>query len=110
MTVACYIQTNQLDEKIGGKILRHQQRALSKCCKSKGWKDAVVYADKSSGLKLHRPGLDRLRRDVRNGKVNLVLVAEWYRLGRSQTNLALILREFEKRGVPVIVPHEFLRR
>jgi len=104
MTVGCYIQTNQLDKKIGGKILCQQQRVLLKCCKSKGWKDAVVYADKSSGLKLHRPRLDRLRRDVRNGKVNLVLVAEWYRLGRSHTNLALILGEFEKRGVSVIVP------
>jgi DNA invertase Pin-like site-specific DNA recombinase len=104
MTVACYIQTNQLDERIGGKILCHQQRALLKCCKLKGWNDFVLYSDRTSGLELRRPGLDRLRRDVRNGKVNLVLVAEWYRLGRSHTNLALILREFEKRGVPVIVP------
>jgi DNA invertase Pin-like site-specific DNA recombinase len=104
MTIACYIQTNQFDEKIGGRILRRQRIALLRYCKRKGWKDVVVYSDKSNGLKLRRPGLDQLRREVRKGRVNLVLIAEWYRLGRSNTNLALILREFEKHGVPVTVP------
>lgn len=68
------------------------------------WPKAKVteYLDKASGAKFSREGLDALMSDVRQGRVDVLVVYKLDRLGRSLQHLAQLLSEFETHGTALI--------
>lgn len=87
----------------GGQRLDSQDVELRRYCQRRGWKNLLTYSDKISGASAGRPGLDKLKADVRSGKVERVVVYALDRLGRSLSNLCLVLDDFKKHGVGVVV-------
>lgn len=61
---------------------------------------ADIYADKISGVKTTRPGLDDLLSRVREG--DLIQVVSLDRLGRSALHVLSTISELEERGVTVL--------
>jgi DNA invertase Pin-like site-specific DNA recombinase len=68
------------------------------------WPKAEVkeYLDKSSGACFSREGLDRLMREVRRGRVDVVVAYKLDRLGRSLQHLAQLIGEFEAHGTALV--------
>ena len=65
--------------------------------------DIVEYRDEGvSGAKDRRPALDRLMKDARARKIDIVLVFKFDRFGRSTQHLVRSLEEFRALGIEFI--------
>jgi DNA invertase Pin-like site-specific DNA recombinase len=60
------------------------------------------YLDKASGARFSREGLDALMTDVRQGRVDVLVVYKLDRLGRSLQHLAQLIGEFETHGTALV--------
>lgn len=89
-----------------GQKLDSQDVELQRYCQRRGWKNLVTYTDKISGASAGRPGLDKLMEDVRRGKVERVVAYSLDRLGRSLSNLCLLLDQLKKHGVGLVVSNQ----
>ena len=56
-----------------------------------------IFQDKITGMSLHRPALDELLGVLREG--DTVLVARFFRLGRSRDHVIHLVHSFHQRGV-----------
>lgn len=62
-----------------------------------------IYSDDNvSGSSFKRHGLDRLRDDVAEGRINLLLVKDLSRLGRNNAKTLLFLDYMEECGVRIL--------
>ncbi|MBM4128098.1 MAG: helix-turn-helix domain-containing protein [Nitrospira sp.] len=61
--------------------------------------EAVWYRDTFTGTTMDRPGLERLLADVRQGKIDKVVVWRLDRLGRTAKGLLTLLDELQQLGV-----------
>jgi len=80
-----------------------QRIEVMEYCSRRGWDKFKLYKDKCSGGKATRPGLDQMLQDIRRGRLKTVVVWKLDRLGRSLTQMALILEEMNNHGVALIV-------
>ncbi len=75
--------------------LESQRRALEDWCKSKGISNYEVFEDSNvSGSKSSRPQLDRMMKEVREGRIDSVVVYSFSRFARSTKFLLDSLEEF----------------
>lgn len=85
MTTALYSRTSTNLQQSG---LESQRRALEDWCKLKGISDYVLYEDFAiSGGKCSRPELDKMMKDVKEGKIKQVVVFSFSRFARSTSFL-----------------------
>ena len=68
------------------------------------WPKAEVtdYLDKASGARFSRERLDALMAEVRQGRVDALVVYKLDRLGRSLQHLAQLIGEFEAHGTALV--------
>jgi site-specific DNA recombinase len=72
-----------------------------------GWWLADIYLDvQSGGAGANRPEYQRLLRDCREGRLDLVLVKSISRFGRDTAELVTILRELKSLGIAVMFDNE----
>jgi len=106
MKAAIYARVSTLDK---GQDTEVQLRDLRSYAQARGWIIAGEYIDKGqSGAKDRRPALDRMLKDVRKRKVDLVLCWRLDRLGRSLKHLILTLDELQSVGVGFVSYNENL--
>ena len=80
-----------------------QVRALRKYFSQKGIVDYVIYEDDGiSGAKASRPALDRMMKDVDDGKIEKVVVYSFSRYARSTTHLLKALETFKALDVAFV--------
>ena len=77
---------------------------LREYCSRRGWKDVAEYRDTASGAKFSREGLDALIREVRKGRINLIVAYKLDRLGRSLAHLAQLIGELTTHRVALVIP------
>jgi len=106
MKAAIYARVSTLDK---GQDTEVQLRDLRSYAQARGWIIADEYVDKGqSGAKVRRPELDRMMKDVRKRKVDLILCWRLDRLGRSLKHLILTLDELQSVGVGFVSYNENL--
>jgi len=106
MKAAIYARVSTLDK---GQDTEVQLRDLRSYAQARGWIIASEYVDKGqSGAKDRRLELDRLMKDVRKRKVDLILCWRLDRLGRSLKHLILTLDELQSVGVGFVSYNENL--
>lgn len=106
MKAAIYARVSTLDK---GQDTEVQLRDLRSYAQARGWIIAGEYVDKGqSGAKDRRPELDRLMKDIRKRKVDLILCWRLDRLGRSLKHLILTLDELQSVGVGFVSYNENL--
>lgn len=85
MTTALYSRVSTNLQQSG---LESQRRALEDWCKLKGISDYVLYEDFAvSGGRSSRPELDKMMKDVKEGKIKQVVVFSFSRFARSTSFL-----------------------
>lgn len=85
------------------KGLQSQTRSLLDYCKTKGITNFEVFEDFNvSGSKSSRPELDRMLKEVREHKIDTVIVHSFSRYARSTKFLLDTLEEFASKGINFI--------
>jgi DNA invertase Pin-like site-specific DNA recombinase len=96
---AIYVRVSKANGKQTNDSQLHE---VKRYCEARGWTDYEIYADKISGVKASRPQLDRLVKDMREGKILRVVSFKLDRLGRSLTHLCLLVDEMSRLEIPLI--------
>jgi len=80
-----------------------QLREVRACVRRRWPKaEATEYLDKASGARFSRQGLDALMTEVRQGRIDVVVVYKLDRLGRSLQHLAQLIGEFETHSTALV--------
>ena len=79
----------------------NQTQELLAVAERNGWTVEAVYSDVISGAKEKRPELEALMSSVIRREVDVVLIWDISRLGRSLQHLLKLLEEFHAKGVDV---------
>jgi len=97
----------RVSTKNNGQNPETQLVALRGYVQNRGWEITAEYVDHGiSGSKDSRPQLDRLMKDARARKLDVVIVARFDRFARSTRHLILALEEFQSLGVDFISLNE----
>jgi site-specific DNA recombinase len=99
MRVIVYSRVSTDAQERDGTSLDTQERACLDFARRQGWRVVEAIRDTASGYTLDRPGIDRIRRLIRDGAADVVLSYAVDRLARNQTKLAVLLDEAEEAGV-----------
>jgi site-specific DNA recombinase len=86
----------------GPSAVSSQARAIRRYAARRGLTLRAVYTDAGvSGVRMKRPGLERLLADCRAGKVGTLITKDADRLSRDMGQLIALLHIFAKAGVRV---------
>lgn len=98
--VALYIRVSTDEQAINGDSLRTQREELTKFALKNNYHIYDIYEDDGfSATNLKRPALQRMLEDVRNGKINRILITKLDRLSRGVRNYYKILDVLDEHGV-----------
>lgn len=97
---AVYLRVSTDDQESG---IKSQETAIKEYLKGHGMQGATWYRDRISGAKSRRPGLDRLQKDIFNGRVDTVVVWALDRLTRKGIADGLnLMGKWLDKGVRVV--------
>ena len=97
--VVIYVRVSTREQAEEGYSIGAQIEKLRKYCEIKGWIVVEEYVDAGfSGGSLKRPAMERLIRDVKKGKFDMVLVYKLDRLSRSQKDTLYLIEEVFKKN------------
>ncbi len=97
---ACYARTSTIMQATG---LDAQVRALRRYCSDRDITDYVIYEDDGvSGAKKSRPALNRMMKDVEEGRIDRVIVYSFSRYARSTSHLLQALSTFKDKEVAFV--------
>lgn len=104
MRVGIYVRVSTQEQAKEGYSVGEQQKRLEKYCEAKGWDVYDVYIDGGySGADTDRPALQRMLRDIADGRIEGVLVYKLDRLSRSQRDTMTLIEEvFLPAGVDFV--------
>ncbi|MBD2844968.1 recombinase family protein [Paenibacillus sp. IB182496] len=93
---AIYCRLSRDDEQSGESMsIENQRILLRRYAKEQGFEVVEVYTDDGwSGTNFDRPDFQRMKRDIENGGINIVLVKDLSRLGRNQIETSLCIQVF----------------
>ena len=94
MRIAMYCRVSTADQ-----TTDNQAIALEEVAQKMGWEITDTFTDVISGAKTNRHGLDALMDAVKHKQVDMVMVWDVSRLGRSMAHLVTLLEEFHANGV-----------
>ena len=77
----------------------NQALELHEVADKQGWTVTETFTDTISGARANRPGLDALMKSVNRKDVDMVMVWDVSRLGRSLSHLVTLLEEFHAKKV-----------
>src|SRR5688500_2537315 len=97
MKTAIYTRVSTDKQSHGSQLVE-----LRDYCQRRGWPEVTEYADRISGAKFTREGLDKLMADVRRGRLATMVCFKLDRLGRSLPHLAQIVAELASHNVALI--------
>ncbi|MGO8951591.1 MAG: recombinase family protein [Ktedonobacterales bacterium] len=103
MKVAVYVRVSTQRQALSQTIEQQLQR-LYEQSQAQGWpwqEEGIFRDDGYSGASLHRPGLDRLREQVRCAAFDRVVMTAPDRLARNYVHQMLLVEEFEQGGCQV---------
>lgn len=101
---AVYVRTST--DANDGKAQEHE---LEQYARTNNWVGYEKYIDiGETGAKESRPEWDRLREDIRKGRVTEVAATELCRMGRTVTGVMMALEEMQRMGCRVILLREGL--
>lgn len=94
MLAAAYIRVSTEDQAEQGISIPAQKSRLLSYCQAQGWEIYEYYIDDGySGKDLDRPAMQRLIEDIKNRKIDTVLVLKLDRLSRRQRHILDLLEE-----------------
>lgn len=93
---AIYCRLSRDDEQSGDSMsIENQRSMLTRFAKENGFEVVECYIDDGwSGTNFNRPNFQRMKGDIEDGKIDIVLVKDLSRLGRNQVETSLCIQVF----------------
>lgn len=99
MKVAIYIRVSTEEQANEGYSISAQKQRLKAYCIAQDWDLTGVYVDEGISAKnMNRPQLEQMIKDIKEGKIDCVLVYRLDRLTRSVLDLYKMLQIFDKHN------------
>lgn len=98
---ALYARVSTDAQEHDGTSLATQIDACVAHCEERGWEVVEQVRESASGAMLDRRGLDRVRRMVTGGEVDVVVAYAVDRLARSQNHIGILFDELERHAVNI---------
>ena len=99
MNVAIYLRVST-----DRQTTESQAVELREYCARRGWNHLREFSDTASGAKCSRLGLDSLMKEVRRGRVDVIVAYKLDRLGRSLAHLAQLIGEMAAHRTALVIP------
>lgn len=94
MLVGLYVRVSTLEQANEGYSLGEQETRLKSYCDARGWTVSKVYKDGGfSGGNMDRPALKRMIKDIKDRKIETVIVYKLDRLSRSQKDTLNLIED-----------------
>lgn len=108
MRAGLYVRVSSQEQAEEGYSIGAQTERLKAYCKAKGWIVHYVYTDPGfTGSNTERPALNQLIKDIKKGKLDIVLVYKLDRLSRSQKDTLFLIEDvFLKNKVEFVSMNE----
>ena len=102
--IALYCRVSTREQAKEGYSIGEQQERLKKYCDAMNWKSRKLYVDAGfSGGSIERPALKKMIRDIKDGKIEKVVVYKLDRLSRSQKDTLVLIEDvFLSNGVDFV--------
>ena len=98
--VGIYARVSTQEQARGGVSLDAQLEQLTRYAENQGWRVAEHYVDAGiSGSTTKRPSFQRLLKDARSRKLDIILVYKFDRFSRSALDLIMTTKDLAKWGV-----------
>lgn len=98
--VGIYVRVSTEESAKRGYSIKDQIRD---CRKKAGTEEVIEYVDEGvSGEFLDRPGLSKLREDIKKGLITRVVCLDPDRLSRKLMNQLIVTEELDRQGVPLV--------
>lgn len=92
--IGLYARVSTQEQALNGHSIDEQIDRMQKFCDAKGWSATHVYNDAGfSGANTNRPALQSLIKDVKSGRISIVLVYKLDRLSRSQRDTLMLIED-----------------
>jgi len=109
----CRVSTDEQSEH--GFSLPHQEEAIRKYCAEKNYKVIRIYKEDCSGFKtFNRPAWNQLEEFIKKSskltKIDIVICTRWDRFSRNESEASAKIREFEKKGIKIIMIETYYDR
>ena len=95
--IYCRVSTDAQER--DGTSLETQQAACRDYALAQGWNTVLEIRDSASGYTLERPGMDQVRRLLRDADADVVLAFAIDRLSRNQNQIGVLFDEANQTGV-----------
>lgn len=104
MNIALYPRVSTQEQALKGYSIDEQIERMEKYCDAMGWTAYKTYTDAGfSGADMERPNLKRMIKDIKQGKIDKVLVYKLDRLSRSQKDTLYLIEDvFLKNNVDFV--------
>lgn len=89
LKIGIYLRSARNEES----LLKIQKELLTRICHRNEW-SYEVYEDMASAQNLNRTGLQQLRKDIEDRKIDAVMVYNLDRLSRNALQLLIIIQEY----------------
>ena len=94
ITAGIYVRVSTQEQAQEGYSIGEQEDRIKKYCSAMGWTVYKVYADPGfSGGSTNRPALQQLIQDVKDHRINKVVVYKLDRLSRSQRDTLNLIED-----------------
>ena len=95
LSAVVYTRVSTDAQERDGTSLDTQERACMEYARANGWQVLECIRDAASGFSLDRPGVERLRRLLRDGSVGVVIAYAVDRVSRNQNQIGVIFDEIQ---------------
>lgn len=97
MKAAIYVRVSTLEQATEGYSIYEQKEKLAAYAKAQSYEIFDVYSDEGfSGKDLNRPAMSRLLSDLKQGKVDVILIYKLDRLSRHVRDVLDLVELFDK--------------
>ena len=101
--VAVYVRVSRETETKHVSVEAQKQFLLEEIGARANWEFVGFYVDEGvTGTKMHRPAFDKMLRDARAGKIDIILTKSISRFGRNNSEMQKVLQELKSMDVTVI--------
>ncbi|MBS6474546.1 MAG: recombinase family protein [Clostridiales bacterium] len=109
LRVAAYCRVSTRQEEQDGSIKQQEQYYAQFISGNPNWTNAGVFSERVSGLRMKdRPAFQSMMKLCHRGKIDLILIKSFSRLGRNTLDMLRVLRELKELGVDVHFEEENL--
>ncbi len=98
MRAIVYARVSTDAQERDGTSLETQERACRQFANEEGWRVVEAIRDAASGFSLDRPGVERVRRLLRAGAVDVLVAYAVDRLSRNQNQIGVLFDEVQQAG------------